>query len=263
MGLFVFCIVALVIIVFLANAISTSQEESMKKAMAPYEERKQKYLEALQNYCKANSVQMCPEQRRKKYNYVGVKFNDSYHLRWVWYDNEKLIFCTADEDLVADITMENNVCIVPKQDIEFYSKDGNISYTNQVINKGKNISVSGAVVGGLIAGEAGAIIGAGKDANKLENKTVSHDNVKTVIYYKVGTEVKTLSINGQAFYSYINQAIPDKEYSYIQNKAMTLQNNTETSDVRERLEKIDELHKMGLITDDEYNAKRENILNSI
>jgi len=55
---------------------------------------------------------------------------------------------------------------IPVESMEFYTDNGTTTYNTRVVNKGKDISITGAVVGGILGGTAGAIIGAGKDKNK-------------------------------------------------------------------------------------------------
>ena len=102
--------------------------------------------------------------------------------------------------------------------IKYFTKDGTVSYTNEMIDNGKNISISGAVIGGLIAGEAGAIIGSRKDMNKIENVTVKHDEIYTYIYFERDNEVKLVEIKGSEFYQRILHLMPEKEYYYLLNK---------------------------------------------
>lgn len=102
--------------------------------------------------------------------------------------------------------------------IKYYTKDGTISYTNEIINNSKNISISGAVIGGLIAGETGAIIGSRKDMNKIKNVTVKHDETHTYIYFEKYNEIKLADVEGNEFYQHILRLMPEKEYHYILNK---------------------------------------------
>ena len=153
--------------------------------------------------------------------------------------------------------------IIPFDEILFYTKDGNISYSNKIINEGKSISVSGAIVGGLIAGDAGAIIGAGKDANKIQNITVTHDEVHTFVYYNAENNcVKIADVKGQKFYTYILQLLPQKEYDYVNNQT---HNSiiSENDSIKTSLKKLKDLYDSGLIDEAEYKAKKEHLLTQL
>lgn len=115
-----------------------------------------------------------------------------------------------------DIT--NNIILIKYDKIKYFTKDGAVNYTNEIIDNGKNISVSGAVIGGLIAGEVGAIIGSRKDMNKIENVTIKHDEICTYIYVDRDNEVKLVEIKGNEFYQRILHLMPEKEYYYLLNK---------------------------------------------
>jgi len=145
----------------------------------------------------------------------------------------------------------------------FYTKDGNISYTNKILNDGKGVSVSGAIAGGLIAGDAGAIIGAGKDAHKIKSVTETHDEVHTFIYYgKDNKNVKIADVKGQKFYAHILQILPSKEYNYVKNATLdsTLKENDSAKD---SLIKLKDLYDSGLIDETEYKTKKEEILHQL
>ena len=197
-------------------------------------------------------------------NIVSTAYNGSkaYTLHYQWEDGKRLIFCGYDLNQV-DCSFSDNILTIPFDEILFYTKDGNVSYSNKIINEGKNISVSGAIVGGLIAGGAGAIIGAGKDANKFQNVTVTHDEVHTFIYYNAGSDcVKIADVKGQKFYTYILQLLPQKEYNYVN----SMSSNTTVSDsetVKEALKKLKDLYDTGLIDDSEYKTKKEELLSKI
>lgn len=109
----------------------------------------------------------------------------------------------------------NCIILIKYDNIKYFTKDGTVSYTNEIIDNGKNISITGAVIGGLIAGEAGAIIGAGKDMNKIENVTVKHDEIYTYIYFERDNEIKLVEIKGNEFYQRILQLMPEKEYYFL------------------------------------------------
>ncbi len=109
----------------------------------------------------------------------------------------------------------NHIILIKYDNIKYFTKDGTISYTNKIIDNGKNVSISGAVIGGLIAGEAGAIIGSKKDMNKIENVTVKHDEICTYIYFERDNEIKSVEIKGSEFYQRVLHLIPEKEYYYL------------------------------------------------
>lgn len=185
-----------------------------------------------------------------------------YSPGYLWEDGKNIVYCP---DLLNQCgrSIRENLLIIPFEQIMFYTKDGNISYTNKILNDGKGVSVSGAIVGGLIAGDAGAIIGAGKDAHKIKSVTETHDEVHTFIYYgKDNENVKIADVKGQKFYAHILQILPSKEYNYVKNATLdsTLKENGSAKDSLIRLK---DLYDSGLIDETEYKTKKEEILHQL
>lgn len=198
----------------------------------------------------------------KEERWVAYNGGQTHAPGYLWEDGKHIVFC-PDALNQCGRPMADNLLIIPFNDIVFYTKDGNVSYTNKIINEGKNVSVSGAIVGGLIAGDAGAIIGAGKDANKIKNVTVAHDDIHTFIYYNAGNDcVKIADVKGEKFYTYILQLLPNKEYNYVNNlNADTTEQ--ESDSVKEGLKRLKDLYDSDLIDEAEYKAKKEQLLNQL
>jgi hypothetical protein len=93
---------------------------------------------------------------------------------------------------------------IPIENIISYSVSG----TRQQINKisGVGSSLSGALIGGLVAGDVGAIIGSRK-AIKTELKEV--DNREVRIVYSLGKSQEMKILRGTALIA-LDKLIPDK-----------------------------------------------------
>ena len=156
---------------------------------------------------------------------------------------------------------------IPVSDIQYFTKEGDVQYTSKISGGGGGgSSLSGAIVGGLIAGDAGAIIGSRKKINEIKTETQTIDSRKTVIrYYKEGA-IKTLSFDGYEVYDYLLKKIPQKDLVTIQlsqgaqNIAPKLNSGT---DIKKKLVDLKELHDSGLINDEEYETKRRELLSRI
>lgn len=148
-------------------------------------------------------------------DYVYCNFGDNTNkiAYCYWYDEKKdgivFIHTFIDESECLDYFMS-------KEDIVYYSNHEIISYTSDIKNEGKNISISGAAIGAVIAGGAGAIIGSRKDANKFSTEFVKHDDSKLYIYHKMQGEIKCLQIAQPSFYNWLKKYLPDKDYEYLQ-----------------------------------------------
>lgn len=201
------------IILFLfAKKMSQIDESTANKRMEPINKMNNEYEEKIKAWCDSNNVSF--KENITKTSEIWVNQLPGY----IWFSNKDIVFCPDALNCGVEMDISSNILLIRYADIKYFTKDGTVSYTNEVINKGKNVSVSGAVIGGVIAGEMGAIIGSKKDMNKLENVTVKHDEIYTYIYFENNNEIKLVEIKGNEFYQRILHLIPEKEYYYILNK---------------------------------------------
>lgn len=209
MDIIFFSVIIIVVLIGLAIFLSECQKSSLDKTVRPINELNNKYLYELKNWCANNCVYF-------EENIINTK--EVYLNRllpgYIWFNKKDILFC-PDSLNCNNLNISESIVWIKYDSIKYFSKDGTIGYTNEIINCGKNISITGAVIGGLIAGEAGAVIGSRKDMNKIENVTVKHDEVYTYIYYEHKGEIKTINISGIDFYNKLLNQIPEKEYSYI------------------------------------------------
>lgn len=187
-------------------------QNMIEKRMEPINTIKKEYEEKLRTWCNKNNIFF--KDNITKTNEIWVNQLPGY----IWFDNKSIIFCPDSINCGNPIDIENHIMFIKYDNIKYYTKDGTINYTNEIVDNGKNISISGAVIGGLIAGEAGAIIGSRKDMNKIENVTVKHDGIHTYIYFEKDNEIKLVDIKGDEFYQRILHLMPEKEYHYLLNK---------------------------------------------
>ncbi len=168
-----------------------------------------------------------------------------------------------------------DVWFLPIDNIVFFTKDGAVTYTNKVNYKsdGNNTSISGAVVGGLIAGDAGAIIGSRKEPDiSITNTTEEHDDVRVYLYYidETSNSTKSMELLSNGAYRYLVQTIPEKEYSVVQQSIVASQREekgqiaeTENDSIEGSLQKLKNLYDKGLIDEKEYKSKKEDILRQL
>lgn len=253
------------VIVFwgIAKLCGNVNDSIMEQRREQIDDIQDKYFNDLKNACVQKGLTI-PAKSILNKSEIRVAYNGSknYAPGYQWDDGKNIVFCNDSLNQYGR-SFSENMLIIPFEDIVFYTKDGNISYTNEIVNSGKNISLSGAIIGGLIAGDAGAIIGANKDANKIENITVEHDDVHTFVYYKVENEnVKLADFKGKDFYSYILHLLPQKEYNYVNNH-LSKHNESEQVSVKDALKKLKDLYENDLIDEAEYKIKKEQLLNQL
>lgn len=194
------------------------EQNIIEKRMEPINKMNDEYEEKIKVWCDENNILFKDNITRTSEIWVNQLPG------YIWFSNKDIVFCPDALNCGVEMDVTNNIILIKYDNIKYFTKDGTISYTNEIIDNGKNISVSGAVIGGLIAGEAGAIIGSRKYMNKIENITVKHDEIYTYIYFEKDNEIKLVEIKGSEFYQRILHLIPEKEYYYLLNK-----NNIQTS----------------------------------
>lgn len=170
--------------------------------------------------------------------------------------------------------------IIPINQIIYFYKDGDVQYATQVSGGGGGgSSLTGALVGGLIAGETGAIIGSRRKNEEIKSTIVkAHDDRAVVVRYKENDSIKVLSYLDKDFkiYDYLLKKIPEKDLLTIQMNQTLISNNavsaeenvsddigSKNQDISERLQKLQNLYDSKLITESEYTSKRQDILDSL
>lgn len=122
---------------------------------------------------------------------------------------------------------------------------------------GGGSSLTGALIGGLIAGEVGAIIGSRKEIDEVKGTSIVHDEQMILIYSNDLKNIISLSSNA---YEILTKLIPEKEYEVVigsENKEQT------TADVKLVADAVREYKKLfdeGIINVDEYEKKKKELL---
>ncbi len=169
----------------------------------------------------------------------------------------------------------NEMCFVGRHDffkvnlndIEMHTFDGEIKYVPIVKNTCKDISLSGALVGSVVAGSAGMIVGATKDRNHFETEMKEIDQRNVYVYLKVNDEVKMFHVTKSffndsfTFDEFIKKELPEKSDTYLKVQATTdTSASIKNSSIEDQLVELKRLLDNGLITEEDYNAKKKTIL---
>lgn len=154
---------------------------------------------------------------------------------------------------------------IPVKDIKYFTKEGDI-HLNTVVSGGSDgPSISGAVIGGVLAGGAGAIIGSQINNKEIKSEIVENDVRKTILkYYKDGNLVSK-EYDYQVF-NVFEELIPDKEYNIvIQSEIQKTQRQTASNDtnIEDSLRKLKNLREKDLIDESEYQQKKKELLDTL
>ena len=160
--------------------------------------------------------------------------------------------------------------VIPLKNIVSYQLIGNVEHTAITYGGGGGGGVPnlrGAAIGGLLFGGAGAIIGSqtGIFINPISSKILEFDSRRTMLNLK--NEEGQVEIRELPFYysEVFMKVIPEKEFHFLQantNRSISEQTNASTQSVNivEEMKQLKELLDMNLITQEEFDSKRQQIL---
>lgn len=157
--------------------------------------------------------------------------------------------------------------IIKVSDIEYYKIEGNMQYASNVTGGGADIE--GAIVGGVIAGSAGAVVGG---QGKVKTEIVKKDaRILYICYNKDGVlrtdEISSDNLN--LIIDLFHTWIPEKEYQYItaqsaketaQKKISHHSDSAQAGRAYAELKELKELLDMDIITQEEFERKKKQIL---
>lgn len=233
------------------------------------------FLEDLKETCEKNQITYQEPKSFKKAldNSAGYKYE---YFDSVSFDGKDGIIDPAiywiDEDKKElNFVGRSKAFKIALDKIEMYTKDGEIKYNSIVKNNGKKVSLSGAIVGSVIAGAPGMIIGATKDRNDIETDIEENDDRKIYVYYRnEENEVESFTVekyyfsNLFRFYDFINKKLPTKSDKYIlshQDETQVKEENID--DTKDKLTKLKKLFEDGLIDEEEYKNTKKEMLNNL
>ena len=163
----------------------------------------------------------------------------------------------------------NKVKTIPICKIDYFTLTGEVSYSTKV--SGGNSGIGGAAVGYALGGSLGAALLA--NPTEIKSEEIRHDERR--VYLQYSKDNKTYSLNFMpSELASIRELIPEKEYgknpmTQIQkdeSARTTPKENTENKvpfDVFNTLKKLSELKEQGVLTEDEFGKKKEELLKNI
>lgn len=188
---------------------------------------------------------------------------------YIWKSDGNICFFPCSPETVDSISFATlKINSVPVSQIEYFSKRGEVFRENKISGGGGGgSSIGGAVAGGLIAGEAGAVIGSRKKVNEIKSELITHDTRETFLNYFDGNERHSLFFDDNAFQRF-NDLIPEKEFSIVNaiKSSEIIKNQVSTNSQKSVTDQLRELAKLrddGIITENEFNEKKKQLLDKI
>ena len=243
-----------------ASAIDSSQVSSAEKSS-------DSFLDKVQEMCEKNGVEFKQPKTIKVPTEIGYRMD---------YENEvKVELPDRKMDIALYMIDNNKLCFVSPNDffsvdidkIKMFTLDGSIRYNSIVKNSGKNVSVSGAIIGSAIAGPAGMVVGATKDRNNITTELEKIDERKIYIYYETENEnVKLLTVDKEPlcthfnFDDFIRKELPTKSDIYLSSNQIEKNNN---NDIESTLTRLKKMYEEGLISEEDYKLKKNEVLSKL
>ena len=265
MEFFIGCIIVFLVCMGLVKLIDRSQEKAAEKS-------KESFLADIKSVCMRDKI----EYQEPKSIKITLPNNAGYTYA---YTNE-VAFVSSGEWINPALywISQNQLCFVGRNKsfkvnldrIEMYTLNGSVQYVSKVNNTGKKVSLSGAVVGGVVAGPAGMIIGATKDRNNITTDMEEKDDRKIYIYYKDSNdEIKMFNVEKSFFGEYFNfdefikKELPTKSDVYLITHQEKNNNSNNTENLENSLIRLKKLYEDGLINEDDYEIKKKELLKKL
>jgi hypothetical protein len=174
------------------------------------------------------------------------------------------LVCDGDTSLVTEY-------MIPMTSIQYFRVDGDFYRENKISGGGGGgVNIKGALIGHLLAGNAGAIIGSRRKVEAIKSELIVHDDRKVILYYLADENAQQLSelVFDYGDYNELLKLIPEKEYNTAIAQMSAASNVQETapvdqSSIKERLLELKSLKDEGLISTSEFEKKKEELLKSL
>ncbi len=259
---------------FVANVLDIKEEPKREKQRR-IKERKQEEREKEQEKIESKR-QLLIKTWNEKMKALCCNKEDSVRVlnnNWLWVANGNL-YEAEDVDRFVKRCLNQDLekyaieySCIPVSNIQYFSAEGDVQYTTRISGGGGGGStITGAIVGGLLAGEAGAIVGSGKKVNEIKSESITHDSRNTLIRYYRENELLTISYDGFDVYNYLLKKMPEKDLLSMQLKGTDKQKESaenSLSDIEEKMSTIKRLYEAGLISKEEFEEKRTELLTQI
>ena len=203
--LFIICIsIGIILRCVVVKKENEEKEKNLNEKKKLYDEYSKKYDLLFEKY------------KDNKYYHFGEMTHHAIidnHLYRLGSKNKlELLEYMKIEDLKKDVIE----IITDMDDIKYYKLEGSVQQQQHITGGGGGgSSVKGAIVGGLIAGTAGAIVGSRNKDDEIKTSYTTFDDRSVVIELNNGSHFWV----DYRFYDKLLDYIPEKDYdNYIANK---------------------------------------------
>ena len=172
-------------------------------------------------------------------------------------EDEHITYATLPKDLAAVLDPNDiRAFSIPVTKIKHYKIVGQERSETKVRSTNDGINVKGAIIGGIIAGDAGAVIGSQHNKGQIVSNTEHFDERFVELYYEDNGVTQKLKLSITA-YPVLEKCMPEKEYDFVLSNAPS---NDTSTDKFEEIKKYKALMDDGIITQEEFETKKKELL---
>lgn len=251
-------VVVLIFIIVVLIAMSSSESNKKSEEFKKDQEEVRIMKKKLEQIRTNNKI---PENQVILYKYGHPLITKNRFNAFIWRDKDNLFF--------HDKGLRNNIgkFAIPIKDIEYFTIRGEVGNETRITGgqiSGGGSSVKGAVVGGILAGGAGAIIGSRKPIKNesIKSETIMKDNRETFLNFFIDGIKYSMFFNYKG-YLLLQTIIPEKNYNKNQNNITNYSNSKSEDDIINKIKQLGELKDEGILTESEFENKKNELLKKI
>lgn len=178
---------------------------------------------------------------------------DNFNM-WFWLDSNEIVSFVF---LNPEITHATKI---PLKYISCFSRFGDFYASTKIEGGGGGgSSLSGALIGGAVAGGVGAVIGSRKEIDPITSKTIEVDRRNTILYIADEQKEKYLHFDSKSYEKFL-RIFPQKEINFTKKNGIE---SDFTENITIRIRELKKLKDEGLITDNEYENKKKELLKKL
>lgn len=210
------------------------------------------------------------EQQKQKNNIpsdaLTIEYKSGYAQiasgkQLVWLKDNTLFFFPAEPQTDGRNYVVYSISL---NDIEYYTTRGEVTKHTEISGGGGTTggtSIKGAIIGGVIAGPAGAIIGSRKKGKiePIKSEIITKDGRETFLnFFTDGTKHSMFFSYGS--YNSLYTLIPQKAFG---NHTQTPTKTDNQSAILDQIKELAELKDRGILTEEEFSEKKKILLDKI
>ena len=187
----------------------------------------------------------------KQVEYIELscgKYSLNGRMRF-WIKENRLCLLNSEQCRGIDILIDK---------IKYFRLIGQKYVTTEIMGGGGGgSSIKGAVIGGLVAGDVGAVVGSRKAVNEVKGTSTVHDEQVVLLY---STDLKQVITFNSNAYSVLTKLIPEKEFEVVVQSGMEAQSNNEMKNAADAVREYKKLLDEGIISQEEFEKKKKDLL---